>query len=97
MASQTVIAEAQKRQILCVPVQGVAAIANDNHLRERGFFQRVQFEQLDEELELFRAPFVSSSYRAEARPAPALGQHTAEVLLEWCGLDVRSETEAVRA
>ena len=97
MDRETLVREAQARQILVVPVQDVSNIANDPHLRERGFFQRIELPQLDEELELYRPPFISSSYRPMAKRAPALGEHTAEVLSEWCGMETPAEVLAVRA
>jgi crotonobetainyl-CoA:carnitine CoA-transferase CaiB-like acyl-CoA transferase len=67
-------------------VQGASDIARDPHLRERGFFQRVWYHQLEATLETIRAPFISSAYRAEAHRAPALGQHSREVLAGRAGL-----------
>jgi benzylsuccinate CoA-transferase BbsE subunit len=81
------VAEAQRRAILVVPVQSVADIAQDPHLRARGFFQEVWHEQLGRAIETYRSPFVSSAYEVIARPAPALGQHSREILGELCGLD----------
>jgi len=95
MDRATLVAEAQKRGILCVPVQDVSDIAADEHLREREFFQRVTVHQLDDELELVRPPFVSSNYQAVAMPPPALGEHTAQVFREWCGIEV-DDAVAVR-
>ena len=80
------VAEAQRRSILAVPVQDVADIAADPHLRERDFFARVWFEQLGLELEVIRAPFISSAYEVESKAPPALGQHSGEVLLGVCGM-----------
>ncbi|MCL4232203.1 MAG: CoA transferase [Dehalococcoidia bacterium] len=81
------VAEAQRRAILVVPVQGVMDIARDPHLRARGFFQKVWHEQLGMDIEVMRPPFVSSAYAASARPAPALGEHTRSVLKELCGFE----------
>lgn len=80
MDREELITEAQKRGILAVPVQSVGDIANDPHLRARGFFQPVRVEQLDSELELLRAPFVSSLFTSVAKAPPALGEHSLEVL-----------------
>ncbi len=85
MARDDLVREGQRRGVLVVPVQGATDIADDPHLRERGFFQRVWHDQLDATVETMRAPFISSAYRAEARPAPALGQHSRKVLADLGG------------
>ena len=82
MDRDVIVAEAQRRQVLAVPVQTVDDIANDPHLRERGFFQHVDYPHLGATFEVMRHPFVSSAYDALAAPAPALGQHTRAVLAE---------------
>lgn len=76
------VAESQRRSLLVVPVQSAADIAKDPHLRDRGFFEAVAFPQLGETLELARPPFLSTTYRSPARRAPALGEHSREVLAE---------------
>lgn len=86
MDRATLVAEAQQRSILVVPVQGAADIAQDPHLRARDFFQKVQYEHLGEDLEVVRSPFRSSAYDVPAAPAPALGQHSAAVLRDLCGM-----------
>jgi crotonobetainyl-CoA:carnitine CoA-transferase CaiB-like acyl-CoA transferase len=86
LARDDLIREGQRRGVLVVPVQGASDIARDPHLRERGFFQRVWYDQLEATLETIRAPFISSAYRAEAHRAPALGQHSREVLAGRAGL-----------
>lgn len=83
------VAEAQRRAILVVPVQGVTDIAKDPHLRARNFFQSVRHQQLGMDLEVMRAPFVSSAYTAVARPAPALGEHSRAVLAELGGFEAK--------
>ncbi len=96
MSRDELVAEGQRRQILVVPVQSVVDIAQDPHLRERGFFQDVWMEQLGTSLEVMRPPFVSTAYDARARPAPALGQHSRVVLTELCGLDEGAIDQLVR-
>ena len=70
-------------------------IANDPHLRERGFFQRIWLEQLGAELEVMRAPFVSSGYEMKAKPPPALGQHSRALLEELCGMDAETMSSLI--
>jgi len=74
------VAEAQRRSLLVVPVQSPADIASDPHLRERGFFERVDYAQFDAAIETVRPPFLSSAYRAKAGRAPLLGEHSRAVL-----------------
>ena len=95
MDRDTVVAEGQKRGMLAVPVQGVGDIANDPHLRERGFFQPIWLEQLGAELEVMRAPFVSSGYEMKAKPPPALGQHSRALLEELCGMDAETMSSLI--
>ncbi len=83
MDRDVAVTEGQKRGILAVPVQSVADIAADPHLRERSFFQRVWVDQLEAEIEMMRAPFVSSAYVATAKPPPALGEHSRAILEEF--------------
>lgn len=85
MDREALVEEAQRRSILVVPVQTVTDIARDPHLRARGFFQKVWHEQLGQELEVMRPPFISSRYRASARPAPALGEHSRTILTDVAG------------
>jgi len=84
------VREGQRRSILVVPVQGVADIASDPHLRERGFFQNVWHDQIGASIETMRAPFISTAYEMKPVRAPALGEHSREVLSSVCGLDERA-------
>ena len=79
------VAEAQRRSILVVPVQDAADICQDPHLRERGFFQSVHYPHLGKDLEVLRSPFRSSAYEVEPGPAPALGEDSVSVLKEVGG------------
>lgn len=86
MDRAALVAEAQSRSILVVPVQGAADIAKDPHLRARDFFQTVHYDHLGEDLEVVRSPFRSTAYDVPGAAAPALGQHSAEVLRDLCGM-----------
>ena len=80
-------AEAQARGFLAVPVNTVADIVADPHLRARGCFVSVEHEQLGRSLELPRLPIRSTAFEPVARPAPPLGAHSAAVLAELAGVD----------
>ncbi|MEO8539383.1 MAG: CoA transferase [bacterium] len=79
------ISEGQKRGLLVLPVNTVADISNDRHLRERGFFQSVAHPQLDVPLETMRSAFRSNAWEVPAQRAPRLGEHTAQVLGSFPG------------
>jgi len=87
MSRDELVREGQRRSILVVPVQGVSDIASDPHLRERGFFQSVWHDQLGASIKTMRAPFGSTAYEMETVRAPALGEHSREVLSSLCGFD----------
>ena len=80
-------AEGQARGFLAVPVNTVADIVDDPHLRARGCFVSVEHEQLGRSLELPRLPIRSTEYEPVARPAPPLGEHSAAALAELAGVD----------
>jgi len=84
------VEEGQRRHLLVLPVNSVADVAADPHLRARGFFEEVQHPQFGRALPMPASPFRSSRYRATARPAPTLGQHSITVLRRFAGLDERS-------
>ena len=88
--------EAQARGFLAVPVNTVADIVNDPHLRERGCFVSVEHEQLGRSLELPRLPIRSTAFEPVARPAPTLGAHSAAVLAELAGVDAGGVRAAPR-
>ncbi len=82
----SVVEEGQRRGHLVTPVQNMADLASDPHLRERGFLENVDHPQFGQSLTMPRPPFASSTYRSRGRAAPVLGQHTIAVLKEDCGL-----------
>jgi len=83
----SLVSEGQRRGVLVVPVQSVADIASDPHLRARGFFQDVMIEQLARGIEMYRPPFVSTEYEIRVHRAPALGEHSREVLTQLAGVE----------
>ncbi len=75
-------AEARRARVVCGPLFTVRELFEDPHFRERGFWQEVQHPELGS-FEMPGRPFVMNDSPWELRrPAPLLGEHTAEVLRE---------------
>ncbi len=77
---EALIERAQRNTDLALPVQTGLDIAADAHLHERGFFPEVDHPALGRTLPLPRTPYRSTGLMHEARPAPGLGEHSAQVL-----------------
>jgi crotonobetainyl-CoA:carnitine CoA-transferase CaiB-like acyl-CoA transferase len=78
----------QDAGVMCAPLHAPAAVLDDAQYAYRGFFQ-----PLDSSSSL-RVP--GPEFRLDAgaappapAPAPSLGQHTADVLADWLGIDAR--------
>lgn len=67
--------------IPAMPVRTVEDLFDDPHLTETGFFQRVE-HPTEGTLRQTTMPLRFSGGLGEVRPAPRLGEHTAEVLAE---------------
>lgn len=87
MTREQLVEEGQRRHLLVLPVNTVADVAADRHLRARGFFEEVEHPQFGRPLLMPGSPFRSSRYRVMARPAPTLGQHSIAVLRRLAALD----------
>ena len=84
---EEVLQAAMARKLLCVPVYDTADVANSKQLAARGFF--VELGEGDRKRRLPGAyAKVSADAFAITRPAPLLGEHTAEVLTDWKALEV---------
>jgi benzylsuccinate CoA-transferase BbsF subunit len=79
--------QGQQALVLIGPVNNMADIACDDQLGDRGVFRNVSHPQLGRDLTLVRPPFFSSAYEPPARPAPALGADSVQVLTELAGMD----------
>ena len=72
----------------CGPIQDLAQVSADPHLAARGMIARVRQPGAGE-LAMPASPLLFSDTPKQApRPAPALGQHTEEVLNGLLGLDI---------
>ncbi|MGH2609783.1 MAG: CoA transferase, partial [Tepidiformaceae bacterium] len=88
-------AEARRAKVLCGPLFTMQDLFEDEHFRGRGFWQEVEHPQLGT-VTIPGRPFqMPKGGWAIRRPAPRLGEHTAEVLRE-AGLS-DAEVKAVTA
>ncbi|MQA00800.1 MAG: hypothetical protein GEU80_16010 [Dehalococcoidia bacterium] len=77
----TLFAEGQRRRLLVMPVNDAADLLADAHLEERGSF--VRYRRLGRQFTDVAPPYrFSETPAAFRRPAPRLGEHTAEVLAD---------------
>ena len=71
----------QQRRMLVMPVNNVRDLVEDAHLNHRDYFTAVEHPQLGTALTDAGAPYALSGTPLPARrPAPALGEHNAELL-----------------
>jgi len=89
----------QERRIPAAPVNRMADIFTDRHLRERSFFAPLPLRDSGHHLEVPSMPFKASDmgWRLE-RPAPRLGEHNNQTSLMGGGRkDPATELEATRS
>ncbi|MGZ6242923.1 MAG: CaiB/BaiF CoA transferase family protein [Candidatus Binataceae bacterium] len=88
MTKREIYAEALKRRILLAPVATAADIADDEQLKARNYFVRVEYDTLGRTLTLpgAFAKFSATPVGPGGR-APRLGEHNAEVWGELLGID----------
>ena len=76
---------AQERGVPCFPAYSVGQMVESPHVNERGFLQELTSpEGRKFKLPGFPIRMAATPWRS-FRPAPRLGEHTAEVLVEWLG------------
>jgi crotonobetainyl-CoA:carnitine CoA-transferase CaiB-like acyl-CoA transferase len=71
----------KRESIAAMPVNTVENLFQDPHLTATGFFEAVQ-HPTEGPLKIARVPFGYGRGIGPSRPAPRLGEHTREVLLE---------------
>ena len=76
--------EAQRRGLLCMPVQTVDELLADKQLQARGYFVNVEHPELGKTFVYPGAPYKLSEtpFRIKRR-APLIGEDTDDVLREW--------------
>ena len=70
----------QELGLLVLPINTVEEVAVDPHLTARGYYQAVDHPQLGKSLTLPRSAVRTRGEQPQAKRAPALGEHTDEIL-----------------
>lgn len=79
--------QAQRFRFPCAPVRSLAEVVDDPHMHERGMLERIRHRRLGEIVlphSPLRFPGLDPLTR---RPEPELGEHTAQVLRDYLGVD----------
>lgn len=71
----------KRESIPAMPVKSVDDLFEDEHLRAVNFFEEID-HHTEGKLKLARLPFKFSGGSSPVRPAPRLGEHTREILLQ---------------
>lgn len=81
-----VVAAALEYRLLCMAIFDVSDVAYSEHFEQRGFWGQVEIDGRPVRIP-GRFAQVSEDAPSVRRPAPALGEHTDEVLREWLGTE----------
>jgi CoA:oxalate CoA-transferase len=83
-------------RVPCAPVRDLGEVVTDEHLHERGMLQDIEHPELGP-ITVPHSPLVYEGVeRMPLTPSPRLGEHNAEVLREWLGLDDDEIAELTR-
>jgi CoA:oxalate CoA-transferase len=83
-------------RVPCAPVRTIDEVVTDEHLHARGMLQEIDHPELGR-LTVPHSPLrYEGVERLPLTPSPRLGEHNAEVLREWLGLDDDEIDELVR-
>lgn len=83
-------------RVPCAPVRNLDEVVHDEHLHARGMLQEIEHPELGH-LTVPHSPLrYEGVERLPLTPSPRLGEHNAEVLREWLGLDAEEIAQLER-
>jgi crotonobetainyl-CoA:carnitine CoA-transferase CaiB-like acyl-CoA transferase len=84
-AVQEIIFMLEKHRVPCSPIQNIAELVHDRHLKERKFFVEVEHPVMGK-VTLPGAPYkFSETPLAKPAPSPGLGEHNEFILTKYIG------------
>ena len=84
---QELMMEGQRRNIQSIKMHSVQDVVEDPHLKERGYFAKIQHPELNDAIVYAGAPFKSKEISWEyQRRAPFIGEQNQEIYGEELGL-----------
>jgi crotonobetainyl-CoA:carnitine CoA-transferase CaiB-like acyl-CoA transferase len=85
LTTEEVLATAQQFRLPFEKVGTVGELAHDAHAQARGMFPRITQPAMGEIPVARQGMTLSAHERLPLRPAPAIGEHTEPVLMDWLG------------
>ena len=89
LTREQVSAVCDQHHVPAAPLKDVMEVLEDPHLKARGFLSAQETEAGTVNLPNSPMRYAGSGLR-KLVPPPALGEHTEEVLQQWCGLDANA-------
>lgn len=81
--TEQVVAELKEARLPCGPVHNLDQVLSDPQVKARGIFEEIRFPGSEKPIPITRSPLRMTAVPHEPlRPAPTLGQHTDEILVE---------------
>lgn len=91
------LARLRGARVPCAPVRDLGEVVHDEHLHARGMLQDIEHPDLGP-LTVPHSPLrYEGTDPIELTPSPRLGEHNAEILREWLGLDDDEIDELTRS
>ena len=72
----------ERRDVPAFPLKGLDELLDDPHLRETGLFETMEYPEEGTVRHMRPASIFTGGQRGSPTPAPALGEHSVEVLRE---------------
>jgi CoA:oxalate CoA-transferase len=86
LGKHEVFATLKRHRVPSAPVRDVAEVMADAHMHERGFLERIEHPEFGPVVVPTTPLRLHGTARVPTMPSPTMGQHNADVYLDWLGL-----------